>query len=373
VTPEDRAWEVVRRAFEEREPRRRPRPTALQAALAAVALAGALAVAAALSPPGHAVFERVKRAVGVEGAAQRLGRLPSPGRLLVVDRGSDVWIVERDGTKRSLGSWNDAAWSPHGRYVLATRAGGLVALDGDGNVRWSLAAPGASAASWEGTRTDTRIAFLARDGLHVVAGDGTGDRVLDAHPAPVPPAWDPGRLHVLAYESGHALLLRSVDDGRTLWRTRLADAGRIAWSSDGSRIAVVAPGRIEILDGSGRKLRTLHEGAAVDQAVFRPGTHLLTIARHGARRSEVETVDVDHPGPAQLLFAGPGSFGDLAWSPNGAWLLVDWRTANQWVFLHGATVRAVAQIAQQFPRRADQPFSLDLQDGWCCPDTVASR
>jgi hypothetical protein len=79
------------------------------------------------------------------------------------------------------------------------------------------------------------------------------------------------------------------------------------------------------------------------------------------------------PGRTQLLFAGPGRFGDLAWSPNGAWLLVDWRTANQWVFLRGATVRAVGQIEQQFPRQDDQPFALDIQDGWCCPAGHGSR
>lgn len=372
MNAEDRAWEVVRLAFEQRDPRRRPRRT-LQLAVALAVLAVGLVVAAALSPPGRAVFERVKQAVGVEDAARRLGPLPAPGRLLVVARGGgDVWIVDHDGAKRSLGTWDDAVWSPHGRYVLATRPAGIAALDTEGKVRWSLAVRGAVEPAWEGTRTDTRIAFHARDGLHVVAGDGTGDRVLDAHPAPAPPAWDPARLHVLAYESGHALVLRDVDGRRTLWSTPLAAYGRLAWSSDGKRIAVVAPGRIEIVDGSGRVLRTLRE-RAVEHALFRPGTHVLTVARHSGDRSEVETVDVDRPGRTQLLFAGPGGFGDLVWSPDGAWLLVDWVTANQWVFLHGGTVRAVGQIARQFPRSGDRPFSPAIENGWCCPAGPASR
>lgn len=372
MNAEDRVWEVVLRAFEEREPQR-PERRVLRVAVALGVLGAALVVAAALSPPGHAVFERVKRAVGVEDAARRLGPLPAPGRLLVVARdGGGAWIVDRDGATRSLGAWTDAVWSPHGRFVLATRPSGLVALDQNGNARWSIAAPGAVDAAWEGTPVDTRIAFRAQDGLRVVAGDGTGNRVLDAHPAPVPPAWDPARLHVLAYESAHALVLRDVDGG-TIRRTQLRAYGRLAWSSDGRRLAVVTPGAIEILDGAGRPLRTLHAGAAVDQAVFRPGSHTLTLARHDARRSEVVTIDVDDPGRPQLLFAGPGDFGDLAWSPNGAWLLVEWRTANQWVFLHGATVRAVGPIAQQFGHSGNRPFSLDIQDGWCCPGGDASR
>jgi hypothetical protein len=128
-----------------------------------------------------------------------------------------------------------------------------------------------------------------------------------------------------------------------------------------------------VIDGTGRRLRTLHEGAAVDHAVFRPGTHVLTIARHRAGRSEVESVDVDHPGRRQLLFAGPGGFGDIAWSPNAKWLLVDWLTADQWVFLHDTTVRAVGRIAEQFPRDDDLPVTLELANGWCCPTDHGAR
>jgi hypothetical protein len=374
VNAEDRAWEVVRRAFEEREPRRRPGPRTLHAALAAAALVVVVAVAAALSPPGHAVFERVKRAVGVENAARRLGPLPAPGRLLVVGpAGGGAWIVDRDGTKHSLGAWQDAVWSPHGRYVLATRSTELVALEPNGKARWTLRAASPLWPAWEGTLTDTRIAYRAKDGLHVVAGDGTGDRVVDAHAEPVPPAWDPARLHTLAYVSGHALVLRSVDDRRVLWRTHLTAYGRLAWSSDGTRLAVVTPGAVDVFDGAGRRLRVLHEGAAVDQAVFRPGAHVLTVVRHRSGRSEVTTVDVDHPRRRRLLFAGPGAFGDVAWSPDAKWLLVDWRTANQWVFLHGATVRAVGRIAQQFPRGDDLPVTLELASGWCCPADHGAR
>jgi hypothetical protein len=79
-------------------------------------------------------------------------------------------------------------------------------------------------------------------------------------------------------------------------------------------------------------------------------------------------VDVDHPGTAKLLFAGPGRLGDLAWSPNGEWLLVTWPAANQWVFLHGSRAHAVGNIAEQFPRHDRLGPQLELGDRWCCPE-----
>ena len=50
----------------------------------------------------------------------------------------------------------------------------------------------------------------------------------------------------------------------------------------------------------------------------------------------------------------------------------EWMTFQQ-ARMHGATVRAVGQIARQFARADDLPVTLDLAGGWCCPDTVASR
>ena len=65
MTPEDRAWEVVRRAFEERTPSRAAHRPSGRLLLATVSVAAAAAVAVAvITPPGHAVLERVRRAVG---------------------------------------------------------------------------------------------------------------------------------------------------------------------------------------------------------------------------------------------------------------------------------------------------------------------
>ena len=97
---QERAWAVVRRAYEEREPvawpRRHVRPLAAAALVAVVA-------AAALSPPGRSVVHSLRKAVGVEQAEPALFSLPTHGDLLVTSR-KGLWLVHRDGSKRLLGT-----------------------------------------------------------------------------------------------------------------------------------------------------------------------------------------------------------------------------------------------------------------------------
>jgi hypothetical protein len=189
----ERSWEIVRAAYESREPvawpRRHARPLIAGALVAAVA-------AAALSPPGRSVVRSFRKAVGVEHAQPALFSVPTSGQLLVTSR-SGAWVIQRDGSKRLLGHYRDAVFSPHGLFIAATRANELVALDPKGNVHWTLARPSPRFPAWAGTRTDTRVAYVSRGQVRVVAGDGTGDRAL-APAALVPPAWRPGPGRVLA-------------------------------------------------------------------------------------------------------------------------------------------------------------------------------
>ena len=160
--------------------------------------------------------------------------------------------MHADGLKRRVGSYEDAAWSPHGLYLVATRRNELAAIGPGGGVHWTLARRDVHYPSWEGTRTDTRIAYLAAGGLRVVAGDGTGDHLLDRHAQDVPPAWDPARLHVLAYVSGGSIVLRRAN-GPIIWRAPVgAPPTRLEWSSDGRDLAVVSARRIVVLDAGGR-------------------------------------------------------------------------------------------------------------------------
>ncbi len=190
----ERSWAVVESAFAEREPqpqRRSWKPIAAVAATVAV-------VAGLLSPPGRAVLDEIREVVGVEHADPALFSLPTSGRLLVT-ADSGAWIVDQDGSKRLLGNYREASWSPFGRFVVATRPNELVALEPDGDVRWTLARPDVRFPRWGGTRTDTRIAYLSSGGLRVVAGNGKGDRLLDPQAANQAPRWQGGPGHRLAY------------------------------------------------------------------------------------------------------------------------------------------------------------------------------
>jgi len=62
------------------------------------------------------------------------------------------------------------------------------------------------------------------------------------------------------------------------------------------------------------------------------------------------------------LFAGAGAVKGLAWSPDARWLLLDWVSANQWLFVRGPVrrLRAVSNIRAAFGPDA-------ALGSWCCP------
>jgi hypothetical protein len=356
----ERGWRVIRAAFAAREPiaRRRPllRPALVLAALAAL-------VAAALSPPGRAVLDGVRAAIGVERSAPALFSLPAPGRLLVTS-GAGAWVVAEDGSRRRLGPYREAAWSPFGRFVVAARERELAALEPGGTVRWALARPGVRFPRWTGTETDTRIAYLARGRLRLVAGDGTGDAapVLPAAAA-VAPAWRPGGGNVLAYVTADGrVLVYEAGAAAPRWRSRpYAHPRSLAWSPDGGRLALVTRDRL-VLFGAERPepLATRPVRGVVD-AAFAPRGRTLALAR--AR--EVLLLDADRPrARPERVLAGAGRFGGIAWSPDGRWLLVSWPDADQWVFVRaqgGRRLQAVSNMSEQFEGGFPAPA------GWCCP------
>ena len=351
----ERAWKVVRAAYETREPvawpRRHARPLATGAVIAAV-------VAAAVSPPGRSVVHSFRKAVGVKTAQQELFSLPAPGQLLVTGRGG-TWLVRADGSRRRLGNYRDAAFSPHGLFIAATRTNELVALDPKGGVRWTLARRRPRLPAWAGTRTDTRIAYIAGGGLRVVAGDGTGDRLI-GEAAPVQPAWRPGPGRFLAYSSGRSAVVLDLDRFSTRLRTPPGEAPtKLEWSSDGRLLLVVAPHSLRVYDRQGRVVARddPSDSTADADAAFVSGTHrVVAIRAHGAQ-SDVFIVDT-----GQSLFRGTGAFRRLVSSPKGRWLLVTWPTANQWVFVRTDGPRRIvgaSRISAQFG-------SFPRVAGWCC-------
>jgi hypothetical protein len=360
---EDRAWQVVRAAYESRS----PAPHGRRIPVRALVLAGAViaVAAAAASPPGRAVLSSVRKAIGEEHAARALTRLPTGGRL-IVESSSGPWLVSPDGSKRLLGDFVDAAWSPHGLYVVATQADALAAVDPGGRVRWSLARPSVRFARWGGSRTDTRIAYLARRRLRVVAGDGTGDRPACGAPAaaPVAPAWRPGPQHLLAYADARGRISVVDTDSCTVsWRAApIAGLRDLEWSTDGERLLAVSRSALTLFGvGSARPLAA-RPLARVAAAAFDPHSHRIGVVRG----RDVLILDGDRlGGRPRRVFAGTGGFTDLAWSPDGRWLLVAWARADQWLFLRAdgrGRVRAVGSIAEQF---GGGPFPK--LGGWCCP------
>jgi dipeptidyl aminopeptidase/acylaminoacyl peptidase len=153
-----------------------------------------------------------------------------------------------------------------------------------------------------------------------------------------------------------------------VWRTAITVLpSDLVWSTDGRYLAVTSSDEVIVLDQTGRVQRTVTAlGDLFVDAAFQPDTHHLALSMRTSQGSEVRLVDVDRPGHARLLFAGPGRFGDFAWSPDGRWLLLAWPTADQWLFLHGSRVRAVANIKQQFPRHDHLAPMLQLDGRWCC-------
>jgi WD40 repeat protein len=363
----ERAWALVAAAFAEREPQPRQHPRRA----AALALAVALVLAAGvLSPPGRALVRQVREAIGVERARPALFSLPAPGRLLV-ESDAGVWVVRSDGSKRLLDGYREASWSPGGRFLVVARRNELAALEPDGDTRWTLARAEVREPRWGGDDRDTRIAYLRGRELRVVAGDGTGDRRVARRVAAVAPAWHPATFFLLAYATPTGrVVLANADSGRVLWSRAVGPGIReLSWSGSGERLLVRRERGLVILGARGRLRQTLLEQSSatpVTAAAWSPNGRSVAFVQRTAGRSVLWVVPRLRPdaSAARRVFSGAGAFSDLAWSPNGRWLLVGWRDADQWVFVRSARVGRLAAVSRitgqfestRFPRVA----------GWCC-------
>jgi dipeptidyl aminopeptidase/acylaminoacyl peptidase len=358
----ERTWPVVAAAFTERSPV--PRPSHWPR-VAAVALAVSALVAATVSSPGRAVLDEIREVVGVERAQPALFSLPAPGRLLVAsDEG--VWVVSEDGSRRLLGDYREATWSPFGRFVAVTRENELAALEPDGDVRWTLPRRGVTSPSWAGTETDTRVAYVDGTGVRFVAGDGTGDRLLLPGTRGLV-AWQPGPARLLAVASPREIRVLDVTSGRTIWRARASERPvAMSWSPDGKRLLVSSARSLRVFDERGRVPLDLGPGAApIRAAALAPNGRAVAYVMETSGQSQLWIVPRIRPdaNAARRLFAGTGELRSLTWSPDGRWLLVTWANSDQWLFIRadGRGIRAVSNIASQF-----RSASFPLIEGWCC-------
>ncbi len=361
-----RGWAVAQGAFGERTPRSRRRPIA--AAGVTLALVAALTTVA-LTPPGAAVADWVQRVLGDSPPPPRttLGPLPGGGRMLVTASGR-VWIVEPDGTRRSIARGAGATWSPRGLFVASWRGTKLTALAPDGRVAWSQDGLGVvTDARW--SPDGNRVAYRRGGALWMVAGDGSGARVIDGNARPVPAAWLPGAGRALSWVDarGH-VTVREPDSGRLVWRSARAvrSARRLAWSVEGRRVAVIDGSRARVFDRlTGRVSAAAWKDGRVSAAAWAPsGGRLAMIVQAGAGdlRSLV-VLGADGRGERRLFTAS--RLGALVWSPAGRTLLVSWPHADQWLFVPLDARRRLSAVGGLTRRFGGQPTAPE----WCCTAT----
>ena len=359
----ERSWALIRRAYGSHE--RKPWLERHSRAVLALAAVAALGVAA-VTPPGRALVERFREAAGVTPSQPALVRLPAAGRVLV-DSGQGPWVVKEDGSKRRLGSYDAAAWSPSGRFVVATQGGDVIALQPeDGEIRWTVPRPGpVGDARW--APSGYRIAYREGRTLRIVAGDSTNDRLFARGVTPVAPAWFPdASRNVLAYaEAGGRIRVVDVDTRFELWSASFAGTvAQLAWSAEGSRLLVVgADGGARLYNRRGREAGRFEH---VTRAAYSPVGGTLAYATYDPE-TDSSSVRLVEDGRDRILFPGSGRFEDLAWSPNGRWLLVTWPAADQWLFFRTPKVSGlvtVPNVRRSFDPGETGPVVFPRVSGW---------
>lgn len=366
---QERAWQAVAAAHaaSERAPSRRRRLGVRLAFAAAVAVAAALAIA--ITPPGEAVADWFARTVGAKPrppVAPALG-LPGPGRLLI-DTPRGLYTVDRDGDRHRLGNWDAGAFSPRGRFVAAVRGGTLAALDLHGALRWSLERPFTLAQPvW--APDGLHVAYRSGDGLRAVGGDGVGDRFLAGPLGPAAPVWLDERTLAWAGRDGR---VRTVDviTRRAGWTSPPGKPARWLVAGRGG-LAVVSARAVRVLrrsDGTRAFFRRAGAGSLFTGATA-SGSRLALVrydAEHGLSHIEISAVARAGAGDREAPSL-PGRVGDPAFSPDGRWLLVGWRVADEWLFLStpvAARVTSVPAVGKRLAPVAPGRWAFPRVLGW---------
>ena len=377
---EERSWAVVREAFAERAPVPPQRSVRARVALAAI---GAAAVGAfALTPAGADVRDWIADTItGEESAQPVLESLPAPGAVLTESR-DGAWILRDDGSRRRLGDYDRATWSPNGLFVGASAGSELVALNPQGVVQWSQPTPApVESIDWSADE-GFRVAFVSGSRLFVLPGDKS-EPPTQIGPVGSPAiAWQPESsstaIHRLAYVNarGH-LTLRDTDSGIVLWRSpELAyPPDALQWSEDGERLLVLQAGSVLIFDADGANLVKGPIATGVTAAAIAPDGESVAVVRPGrAGGAELALVPVrPQAGAGRVLYESgvPDTrvrFGAPVFSPDGRWILLPWPQPDQWLFVPvgGGRTEAVADVSRQLDPDRRGNASFPRVAGWCC-------
>jgi hypothetical protein len=337
---EERSLAIVRAAYADHVPLR---PSRGARRFGVAVACGAAALAIGLSPAGARVGDLVSdvfsNSPGEPHAKPTLRALPAPGQLLV-DSTSGIWIVRDDGSRRRLGSYDEASWSPHGLYVIAAKDRTLTALSTDGDVQWTFPTPGvARDPRWTGSTTDTRIAYRSGHDLRVIVGNGdpATDRLIAHDVAPAAPAWRPHGFVVAYIAAGGAVHAVDVDTGE----------------------------RVPVTPGDRRRLSPSPATVPAGSALAPDGQRVASIERSPTGRARLTVSDAAGGGGTKVLFLARGRLTGPTWSPDGRWLLIGWPAADQWLFVnadHPKDIWPFDAISRQFDSKRFPRVS-----GWILP------
>ncbi len=382
---ERRGLAVAVAAFREHEAaaparRRRTSPRRLALATIVAALACGLLLSLASASVRHWVGDVFSREV--PKARPGLAATPGGGRLLVSSQ-AGPWVVGPDGSRRLLGDYREASWSPRGLYVATASGRTLSAVEPDGTPHWSLGADApVTDPRWSPAAYPYRIAYRSGQQLRVAFADGKQNWAVAADTAPVAPTWMPRGLPELAYVDGAGRLrIVESENGRALGSARaLPGVAKIEWGEEGESLLEASPAAVRV---QALRISKLDEGIGIEQAwrlplpagatvrdaAFAPrGSAVAVLLERGRGAVVRSSVLVYRPGkPARSLFAVSGSLSQIAFSPNGKHLLVTWPAADEWLFLPlgRGLPRAVGNVSAAFA-----PGALDAAfpgvEGWCC-------
>jgi hypothetical protein len=381
---ERRAWHVVEAAHAGRgatsRPRRGPK---VAVALTAVAVLAALA----LTPAGAKVGDWIGDVVSPPPETTRtaLAALPADGRLLVLAE-SGPWIVGDDGTRRRLGAFRDASWSPGGLFVIAARGRRLTAVEPDGDERWTRVAP-ARVATPRWSPDGFRIAYRSGRDLYVAVADNSEGWLLDRGVRRAAPAWRPGQpdnRQVLAYARGARIYVVDADRAggarRVLGRTPSGPPAReLWWGAGGRRLIAVSRRAVRVHDARGRLLRSIPLPGALraGSSALAPDGRLLAVAAAApaAHSSELLLMRTDRAAPPIRPLRDFGPLRGLTWSIDGRVLVAGLPEADQWLFLRLRGRRglmSVKGIRAKF--RGGRPIrsgAFPRPAGWCYAEPLA--